>query len=78
MKKGYIKTNWASMLIVMVFVIAAILVRDFWISMIALVSIGVMVVNYRRFDEGERMAEEWWNSISKDEKIQLREKWEKQ
>jgi len=74
MKKGYIKSNWASMVIVALFAVGTVYSKDFWIGVITLFMAGTLVYNYVKFDEDEIIHDKWWNSLSKDEKKGVYEK----
>ncbi len=71
MKKGYVKSNWAPMVIVALFAIGTAYSGDFWIGVLTLFVAGTLVYGYIKFDEDEKMHDEWWNALSKDEKREV-------
>ena len=61
MKKGYIKSNWTSIVIVALFATGTVYSGDIWIGMITLVVAGTLAYGYIKFDEDEMVHDAWWN-----------------
>lgn len=68
MKKGYVKSNWASIVIVALFAVGTLYSRDLWIGVLTLFVAGALVYGYIKFDEDEIMHDKWWNTLSKEDK----------
>jgi uncharacterized membrane protein YphA (DoxX/SURF4 family) len=68
MKKGYVKDNWTIILVTAAFIIVAGYMRDVVSVVVAVVFTAALVVNYRNFDETEKMYNDWWNNLAIEDK----------
>lgn len=73
-KKGFVKNNWPGILILGIVVILVISSWDFVLALLAVVFIISIGMRYKKYDEIEQEADDWWNGLSKEDKQKVREK----
>ena len=74
MKKNFIKSNWATMLIVGLFIAAAIYYMDLILGIVSVIFVVTLINRYIKYDAEEQVVVDWWNGLSKEEKKEIHHK----
>lgn len=74
MKKGFLKNNWPTMLVVLLFIVASIYIREPIIIIATVIFVLLLVMNYRKYDSVEQDNNEWWQDLSKEDKLKIKER----
>lgn len=72
LKKGFIKNNWPAMLISLIIVILAVQSWDYAILTFAIIFVITIGMKYKKYDEAEQEADDWWKGLSKEDKQKTR------
>ena len=72
-KKGFMKNNWPMMAVLLIIVYLAVTSRSIPMIGLGIVSIVALVLKYRRYDEQEQEANDWWKVLSKEDKKKVKE-----
>ena len=74
MKKGFIKNNWQQIFIIAITVVMSIQTKDWLIIILTVAFIAAVIMKYRKYDVLEQEANDWWNSLEKDKRIEIKNK----
>lgn len=68
MKEGFIKKNWISLAMVLIFIGASIVIRDAVIIAATIIFTLAFLNIYRKYDAEEQKYDDWWAILNKCEK----------
>ena len=74
MKEGFFKTNWRSVLLVIIFLGASIVIMETVTMIITFVFVVGIAYTYFKFDSLEQKHDAWWGGLDKGEKFKIYEK----
>ena len=72
-KKGFLKNNWPTMIVVLVAIAISITSRDTLIVILTIVFVLTLAMKYKMYDEMVQEADDWWNGMSKEDKQKLKD-----
>ena len=69
LKQGFVKKNWMVMLVVLIAIAISVTERDIPIIAITVLLVLMLIKRYRDYDAEVQEANDWWNALSKEEKL---------
>ena len=72
-KKGFMKTQWPVVAILLFAVFLAVQSRDLLMVALTVLILASLIWRYRKYDEIEQIMDTWWNNLPKDDKIKIKE-----
>ena len=69
LKQGFVKKDWMGMVAVLIAIVASIIERSIPIIAITVLIGLILIKRYRDYDAEVQEADDWWNALSKEEKL---------
>lgn len=71
-KKGFVKNSWIAIFVVIIVAGMAVQTRSVTMAMAEVLFIIALVIRYRKYDEIEQEADEWWQTLDTEKKIKVK------